>query len=50
MKLPEWASVAEIASALAVVVSLVNVGIQVSQNTAAVKASTHQAMIDYGRE
>jgi hypothetical protein len=50
MKLSEWASVAEITSALAVVVSLVYVGIQINQNTAAVKASTHQAMIDYGRE
>jgi hypothetical protein len=50
MKLSEWANVAEIASALAVVVSLVYVGVEVGQNTAAVKASTHQAMIDYGRE
>ncbi len=50
MKLSEWASVAEITSALAVVVSLVYVGFQINQNTAAVKASTHQAMIDYGRE
>ena len=41
MKLSEWASVAEITSALVVVVSLVYVGFQISQNTAAVKASTH---------
>jgi hypothetical protein len=50
MKLSEWASIAEIASAAAVVVSLIYVGVEVSQNTAAVKASTQQAMIDYGRE
>jgi hypothetical protein len=37
-------------SAVAVVVSLVYVGTEVSQNTAAVRASTQQAMIDYGRE
>ena len=50
MKLSEWANVAEIGSAFAVVISLVYVGLQVNQNTAAVKASTYQAMIDYGRE
>ncbi len=50
MKLSEWASLAEIGSAFAVVVSLVYVGLQINQNTTAVKASTHQAMIDYGRE
>jgi hypothetical protein len=50
VKLSEWASIAEIAGAVAVVVSLVYVGAEISQNTAAVKASTQQAMIDYGRE
>ncbi len=50
MKLSEWASVAEITSAFAVVASLVYVGVQVSQNTIAVTQSTHQAMTDYNRE
>ena len=50
MKLSDWASVAEIGSAFAVVVSLVYVGLQINLNTNAVKASTLQAMIDYGRE
>ena len=50
MKLSEWANVAEIGTAFAVVVSIVYVGLEIRQNTAAVRASTHQAMIDYGRE
>ena len=50
MKLSEWAHVAEITSAIAVVVSLIYIGLEVSQNTAAVKANTHQSMVDYGRE
>ena len=50
MKLSEWASVAEIGSAIAVVVSIVYVGFEINQNTDAVKAGTHQAMIDYSRE
>ncbi len=50
MKLSEWASVAEIGSAIAVVVSLVYVGLEISRNTAAVRAGIHQAMIDYNRE
>jgi hypothetical protein len=50
MKLSEWAHVAEITSAIAVVISLIYIGLEVSQNTVAVKANTHQSMIDYGRE
>ena len=50
MKLSEWAHVAEITSAIAVVVSLIYIGLEVSQNTVAVKANTHQSMVDYGRE
>jgi hypothetical protein len=50
MKLSEWANVAEIASAVAVAVSLVYLGVGIRQNTTAIKASTHQAMLDYGRE
>jgi hypothetical protein len=50
MKLSEWAHVAEITSAIAVIVSLIYIGLEVNQNTAAVRASTQQSMIDYGRE
>ncbi len=50
MKLSEWASVAEIGSAIAVVVTLIYIGLEINQNTAAVIADTRQAMIDYGRE
>ena len=32
------------------IVSLIYIGLEVNQNTAAVRASTHQSMIDYGRE
>jgi hypothetical protein len=49
MKLSDWASVAEIASAVAVVASLVYVGVEIRQNTAATQASTAQALLDYGR-
>ena len=48
MKLSEWAHVAEITSAIAVVVSLIYIGLEVNQNTAAVKANTHQSLVDYG--
>jgi hypothetical protein len=48
MKLSEWAHVAEITSAIAVVVSLIYIGLEVNQNTAAVQANTHQSLIDYG--
>jgi hypothetical protein len=50
MKLSEWANVAEITSAIAVVISLIYVGLEIGQNTAAVKANTHQSMLDFGRE
>ena len=50
MKLADWANVAEISSAVAVVASLIYVGFEISQNTAAVKASTHQSFIAYGRD
>src|SRR5262245_29238038 len=50
MKLSDWANVAEIASAVAVALSLVYLAVGIRQNTTAVMASTHQAMLDYGRE
>ena len=50
MKLSEWAHIAEITSAIAVVISLIYIGLEVNQNTAAVTANTRQSMIDYGRE
>ena len=50
LKLSEWASVAEIGSAIAVVVTLIYVGFEIKRNTAAVVADTRHAMIDYGRQ
>ena len=50
MKLSEWAHIAEITSAIAVVISLIYIGLEINQNTVAVNANTHQSMIDYGRE
>jgi hypothetical protein len=50
VKLSEWASVAEITGAIAVVASLMFVGVQVSQNTIAVRQGAQQAMVDYNRE
>lgn len=42
IRLSTWASAAEIVSAIAVVISLIYVGFQVSQNTAAVQATTYK--------
>ena len=39
LKLGEWASVAEIAGAIAVIVSLIYVGYQVNDNTAAIRSA-----------
>ena len=50
MKLSDWANVAEIASAVAVVASLAYVAVQINQNTVAIEASTQQGRLDYGRE
>ncbi|MDH4107422.1 MAG: hypothetical protein OEW35_03835 [Gammaproteobacteria bacterium] len=43
-KLDEWAQIAEIVAAFSVVVSLVFVGLQVRQNTTAVRSSAAQAI------
>ena len=42
MKLSDWANVAEIVGAAAVIVTLVYVAVQIEQNTIAVEASTRQ--------
>lgn len=44
LRLGDWAHIAEIIGAIAVVVSLIFVGLQISQNTAATRASASQAV------
>jgi hypothetical protein len=44
-KLQEWALIAEIVGAIAVVVSLIYVGVGVRQNTAAILVSNHQSIV-----
>ena len=44
--LSEWASIAEIIGAVAVVLSLIYVGIQVRENTSEIRASNRQALIN----
>ncbi|MEM6555141.1 MAG: hypothetical protein AAF642_04660 [Pseudomonadota bacterium] len=43
-RLADWANIAEIVGTLAFVVSLIFVGVQISQNTAATRASASQAV------
>lgn len=45
LTLSEWASIAEIIGAIAVVLSLLYVGIQVQENTSEVRATNRQALI-----
>ena len=45
--LAEWASVAEIIGALAIVVSLVFVGLQIRANTRATQNATYQQSVGY---
>ena len=45
LRLAEWASLAEVMGAAAVVVSLIYVGIQVRDNTEAVRAANRQEMV-----
>ena len=47
MELKKWAYLAEIGSAIAVVLSLLYVGYELNQNTNAVRASNWQALLDY---
>ena len=49
MKLSDWANVAEIVGAVAVIVTLAYVAVQIEQNTIAVEASTRQGRLDFGR-
>jgi hypothetical protein len=48
MKLSDWANVAEIVGAAAVIVTLAYVAVQIEQNTIAVEASTRQGRLDFG--
>ena len=48
MKLSDWANVAEIVGAVAVIVTLAYVAVQIEQNTVAVEASTRQGRLDFG--
>jgi hypothetical protein len=50
MKLSDWAHVAEIVGAVAVIVTLAYLAVQIEQNTIAVEASTRQGRLAYGRE
>lgn len=57
LRLSEWASIAEVIGAIGVVISLVYVGVQVSENTAEIRAAnrqslalrSHTATIDFAR-
>ena len=46
LDLAEWASIAEVVGAIAVVISLVYVGLQVSANTAEIRASNRQQLVN----
>jgi hypothetical protein len=46
LSLSDWASIAEIIGAIAVIFSLLYVGVQVQENTSEVRASNRQALID----
>lgn len=46
LSLSEWASIAEVVGAIAVVVSLVYVGVQISENTVEVRESNRQQLVD----
>ena len=48
MKLSDWANVAEIVGAVAVIVTLVYVAVQIEQNTIAVESSARQGRLDFG--
>ena len=50
MKLSDWAHVAEIIGAVAVIVTLAYLAVQIEQNTIAVEASTRQGRLDFGRQ
>jgi len=50
LKLKRWASIAEISSAVAVVLSLIFVGLQIRDNTIATQAATYQDSVAYDIE
>ena len=45
LKLSDWASIAEVVSAMAVVISLLYVGFQINQNTNEVRAANRQQLV-----
>lgn len=45
LSLTEWAEIAEVVGAIAVVISLIYVGIQVSENTDEIRASNRQQLV-----
>ena len=49
MNLADWADLADIVGAIAVVLSLVYVALQIRQNTTAIKAGTHQEELHFAR-
>ena len=50
LELSDWASIAEVIGAIAVVVSLIYVGFQISANTAEIRASNRQHLINRSGE
>ena len=49
LNLSDWGNFSEIASAVAVIASLIYVSFQVKENTIAIKSSTNQEKLNYGR-
>lgn len=45
LKLSDWASIAEVVSAIAVIISLVYVGIQINENTGETRAANRQQLV-----
>ena len=50
LSLSEWASIAEVVGAIAVVISLVYVGIQIDANTAEIRATNRQQLVNRSAE
>ena len=50
MKLEKWALIAEIVGAVAIVVTLVFVGLELNRNTNSIRASTYQSMINLSND
>jgi hypothetical protein len=50
LPLDKWASLAEIVSAVAVVISLIYVGYQINENTGEIRAANRQQLVDRAHE